>query len=529
MNRCVSVAGAVFIAAWFSGCSGDIAVGDPSVEVASLKLKADPSMALRVVEIAQQGGTTTVRDAPPLANLGLCEELEISVRGDASLVGRCRGGDREATEVTSGMPITCWIHREEGFILCADAPYNNLVLDTSGHYRTPYIGGFGPEGPGLPGPGSGTPVPPGDQSGSPPGPPGGGGPGAADARQTFVEMLNEVIKEEGMSFSYTAGAKPTASNPFAKMFNDMFSNFTKGPFGGGASSVCTLGPSLNQVHYAPNTKFFGQPMPMAVIQGNRFSWDTPIGPMSFVARLTMAALERACKKKPADESLAGWSNQLYNEQQNATMWFMNSNGSIGFGPTSVKPGKTLNNATGPEDLIALGSPLVLDLEGNGLALTSAEKGVMFDLLGVGAYRTAWIEGRDDALLAIDLDESGSIDSGRELFGEGSLLGGRPARNGFEALGAVDAPAHGGNGNGLADDGDLMYGQLLLWTDSNRDGVSQSDELRSLRAAGITAVDLSWITSCATPADRHGNQMPYCSRYLRTDGTSGSLADVYLTR
>ena len=62
------------------------------------------------------------------------------------------------------------------------------------------------------------------------------------------------------------------------------------------------------------------------------------------------------------------------------------------------------------------SPLVLDLNGDGLAISNVGNGVAFDLLARGnSVRTAWIQD-DDALLVLDVNGNGVIDSGSELFG-----------------------------------------------------------------------------------------------------------------
>ena len=68
-------------------------------------------------------------------------------------------------------------------------------------------------------------------------------------------------------------------------------------------------------------------------------------------------------------------------------------------------------------------------------------------MGTGAaIKTAWVEG-DDALLVLDRDNNGRIDSGAELFGEATPVGEMAAEDGFAALAELDRPALGGNGDG----------------------------------------------------------------------------------
>ena len=142
-----------------------------------------------------------------------------------------------------------------------------------------------------------------------------------------------------------------------------------------------------------------------------------------------------------------------------------------------------------------GDPLVVDLAGDGVAPLRLAEGVAFDLTGTGLARAVAWPAAGDPLLAIDLDGSGAIESGRELFGnytEGP--GGARFASGFAALAVYDHPLRGGNGDGLIDANDAVWGRLLLWGDTDRDGKSRSAEL-----AAIATSRLSSLTLSATPA------------------------------
>ena len=62
-------------------------------------------------------------------------------------------------------------------------------------------------------------------------------------------------------------------------------------------------------------------------------------------------------------------------------------------------------------------PLVLDLAGNGFTTRGLDDAVRFDLTGDGRPESISAPKGDDALLALDRNGNGRIDSGKELFGD----------------------------------------------------------------------------------------------------------------
>ena len=169
-------------------------------------------------------------------------------------------------------------------------------------------------------------------------------------------------------------------------------------------------------------------------------------------------------------------------------------------------------------------PLILDLNGDGLATTNLDQSdVYFDLDSNGfAERTAWIDA-NDGLLVLDRDGDGKITNGQELFGDQTLLSnGTRATSGFEALREFDD-----NKDGKIDASDIIYLKLKVWQDLNRDGVSQAEEMKSLADVGIKAINLNSTVTGA--ADAMGNIQRRLGSFVKTDGSDGQIGEYLLNR
>ena len=169
------------------------------------------------------------------------------------------------------------------------------------------------------------------------------------------------------------------------------------------------------------------------------------------------------------------------------------------------------------------SPLVLDLNGDGIHTTGLDDTVSFDLTGDGiAERLAWTDPTtDEAFLWIDLDRNGRVDDGRELFGHGTILeSGSRAKDGFEALAQHDQPSLGGNSDGRISSEDRVWRQLRLWVDSNHDGVCVPAESGPIAEYGVLEIPLSY--SVHEEADESGNVHRLRGSYIRVVRGKGGL-------
>lgn len=152
------------------------------------------------------------------------------------------------------------------------------------------------------------------------------------------------------------------------------------------------------------------------------------------------------------------------------------------------------------------SPLVFDIDDNGAieVVSVADSQTYWDIDNDGfAEHSGWITS-GDGLLAIDKNKDGMIKNHDELFGTSTT-------DGFSVLSQYDE-----NHDNLIDINDPVYGDLIMWIDSNENGVSEVTELNKLAALKIISINLN-----ATEVNQtnQGHRISHTSTFT-VDSSSG---------
>lgn len=178
------------------------------------------------------------------------------------------------------------------------------------------------------------------------------------------------------------------------------------------------------------------------------------------------------------------------------------------------------------DSVPCPCPIVVDMGRNGMTLGAPGEYVSFDLTANGLEEEVqWVAaGGDEGFLALDLNGNGAIDDGGELFGNATMLGsGEIAENGFVALAQYDALELGGNGDGVITQSDEIWTRLLLWLDSDANGVSELNEISDISDSRLVRLRLKYRQS--KKLDEAGNWLWLWSKAKANHSGSFDVVDV----
>ena len=176
-------------------------------------------------------------------------------------------------------------------------------------------------------------------------------------------------------------------------------------------------------------------------------------------------------------------------------------------------------------------PLVLDLDGGGITTSGINPAspIYFDQDADGVKTaTGWIAS-GEAIVVRDLNGNGLIDSGRELFGDNTILtrgarAGQLAANGFEALADLDSDING-VADGKFDAADTAFASVKLWKDANQNGISETAELFTFAQLGVASINVAGTASNVNLGG--GNTQTVTGSFTRTAGTEGEAGTAHL--
>lgn len=123
-------------------------------------------------------------------------------------------------------------------------------------------------------------------------------------------------------------------------------------------------------------------------------------------------------------------------------------------------------------------------------------------------------------LAIDRNGDGLINDISELFGSPESTS-----NGFEVLRELDS-----NDDFVINKKDPAFSKLLLWNDKNGDGISQPNELFTLRQKGVTSISLRYTK--ATQPVSYRAELRERATFIFYKGKrrhTGEIVDVWFSR
>jgi hypothetical protein len=230
--------------------------------------------------------------------------------------------------------------------------------------------------------------------------------------------------------------------------------------------------------------------------------DAPPAKAAPQRRLTKAEVEKLIETIPARPNMA--KNGVSPLEVDA--WFKS---------LSPKQRQAVDQYCGSEDNIYTpvcgGTPLVAVFDGGPVAFSAVGA---FAFTPGAPVTTAW---PSSPWIARDVDHSGCIESGAELFGSNTRLpNGTLARDGFEALAVLDE-----NHDGVVDARDPGFSELLLWSNAG-ERVCRPGEVTRLSSV-VTSISLQ-----VTASKRRDELGRVSMTWRDASGThAGAVVDVFL--
>lgn len=165
-------------------------------------------------------------------------------------------------------------------------------------------------------------------------------------------------------------------------------------------------------------------------------------------------------------STGHWSKQYY---------------ATGYGYEYNRPGSSFTLTIGVTFPIAIGL-------GKEISLVPYEKSsVFFDINDDDYYENvAWV-GNTDAILVYDYNDNKVVNSAKKII---FTKWDKTAKSDFEAF----KNNFDSNQDNIFDHKDQEFNKFYLWQDLNQDGISQSEELLTLKEKGIASINLDYTTS-----------------------------------
>lgn len=134
-------------------------------------------------------------------------------------------------------------------------------------------------------------------------------------------------------------------------------------------------------------------------------------------------------------------------------------------------------------------------------------------------KTMWPEANSPGwFVALDRDGQGKIEKKEQLFGDNASI-----ENGFEALRKLDS-----NKDGVIDKRDKDFKKLVLWRDTNADGVSQKGELIKL-SKKIEKISLNYEKGHIQAFGKYAEARERAKFWYREKGKlkTGDIVDIWL--